>query len=140
MFDHEKLDVYHVSIEFATWSYRTCKDLKGADRYARDQLLRASQSIPLNIAEGNGKLPSPDRQRYLRIALGSALECAATIDVLLGCTVIEAEVAQAGKGLLVRIVAMLTKMTSHSMRVREGSEHEYDDEDSLEAEAGGDRP
>jgi four helix bundle protein len=31
------------------------KSLKGSDRPARDQLLRASQSIPLNIAEGNGK-------------------------------------------------------------------------------------
>jgi four helix bundle protein len=28
--------------------------LKAIDRHARDQLLRASQSIPLNIAEGNG--------------------------------------------------------------------------------------
>lgn len=60
MFDHEKLDVYRVAIKFVTWSYQLCKRLKGADRHARDQLLRASHSIPLNIAEGNGKLPSPD--------------------------------------------------------------------------------
>ena len=126
MFDHEKLDVYRVSIEFVTWSYRSCEDLKGADRHARDQLLRASQSIPLNIAEGNGKLPSADRQRYLRIALGSALECAATLDVLRACGAIEPDVAQAGKDLLVRIVAMLTKMTSRPMHLREEVEYEYE--------------
>ncbi|MBW1788912.1 MAG: four helix bundle protein, partial [Deltaproteobacteria bacterium] len=37
------------------WGYRLAKRLQGADRHARDQLLRASQSIPQNIAEGNGK-------------------------------------------------------------------------------------
>ena len=125
MFDHEKLDVYRVSIEFVTFAYRLCAELKGADRHARDQLLRASQSIPLNIAEGNGKLPSPDRQRYLRIALGSALECAAVLDVLQACNVIETETALTGKGLLVRIVAMLTKMTRRSMQVRDTTEYEY---------------
>ena len=40
MFDHEKLDVYRVSIEFVTWSYRSCEDLKGADRHARDTTSR----------------------------------------------------------------------------------------------------
>ena len=111
MFDHEKLDVYRVSIEFVGWSYRLCETLKGADRHVRDQLLRASSSIPLNIAEGNGKLPSADRQRYLRIALGSALECAATLDVLVACGAIDEGTARTGKNFLVRIVSMLTKMT-----------------------------
>ena len=106
MFDHEKLDVYHVRFEFVTWSYRLCETLEGADRPARDQLLRASPSIPLNRAEGNGKLPSADREGYLRIALGSALECAATLDVLAGCGAIGDETARTGKGLLVRIVSM----------------------------------
>ncbi len=114
MFDHEKLDVYRVSMDFVKWAYRLCNRLKGADRNARDQLLRASQSIPLNIAEGNGKLPSPDRQRFLRIALGSALECAAIIDVLAVGEAIEDTTAARGRALLVRVVAMLTKMTSPS--------------------------
>jgi four helix bundle protein len=130
MFDHEKLDVYRISIEFAAWSYRLCERLQGANRHARDQLLRASQSIPLNIAEGNGKLPSPDRERSLRIALGSALECAATLDVLCACGAIEMQVAQSGKELLVRIVAMLTKMTSRPMQVRDTAEYEYETPDT----------
>jgi len=56
-FDHEK---------FVGWSYRLAKDLQGYDRHARDQLLRASQSIPLNIAEGNGNKPGADRVRFFR--------------------------------------------------------------------------
>ena len=38
--------------------------------------------IPLNIAEGNGKFSTIDRARFLEIARGSALECAACLDVL----------------------------------------------------------
>ncbi|MHC4917139.1 MAG: four helix bundle protein [Planctomycetota bacterium] len=37
---------------------------------------RASQSIPLNIAEGNGKRSKTDRNRYLDTSRGSALESA----------------------------------------------------------------
>ncbi|MGA2867259.1 MAG: four helix bundle protein, partial [Verrucomicrobiota bacterium] len=48
----------------------------------RDQLDRASTSSVLNLAEGNGKFTSPDRGRFLDIWRGSALECAAALDVL----------------------------------------------------------
>ena len=109
MLDHERLDVYRVSLEFASWAYILCKSLKGMDRHARDQLLRASQSIVLNIAEGCGKRPSPDRQRFFMIAAGSARECSAVLDILLRCNVISQESGTKGKRLLVRIVAMLTK-------------------------------
>ena len=111
MFDHEKLDVYQLSVEFVGWSYGQAKELEGVDRHARDQLLRASQSIPLNIAEGNAKLPSPDRLRSWRIALGSALECAAILDVLQVCGAMSEESVANGKRPLERIVAMLTRMT-----------------------------
>ncbi|MCF7708777.1 MAG: four helix bundle protein [Verrucomicrobia bacterium] len=40
------------------------------------------QSIPLNIAKGNGKTAQADRRRYFENARGSALECAAIQDVL----------------------------------------------------------
>ena len=72
-FGHEKLDAYHVSIQYVAWAYEVAKRLRGIDRHARDQLLRASQSIPLNIAEGNGKGTNADRRRFFESARGSAL-------------------------------------------------------------------
>ena len=111
MFDHEKLDVYRVSLEFVAWVYARVDKLKGDRRFARDELIRASQSIPRNIAEGNGKRSQPDRNRFLEIARGSALECTAVLDELFIMKAMnEAEINE-GKGLLERDVSMWTRMT-----------------------------
>jgi four helix bundle protein len=117
--DHEKLDVYRVSLDFAVWAYEISREPKGSDRHARDQLLRASQSIPLNIAEGCGKISPADRARFFPIASGSARECAAVIDILLRCKVVGEDAAAAAKQLLVRIVSMLTRMIERGSQVRE---------------------
>lgn len=109
-FGHENLDVYQLSLEYVVWAYRLSKDLKGNDRHARDQLLRASQSIPQNIAEGNGKGTESDRRRFFEIARGSALECSAIQDVLERCEVIANARNEDGKRMLFRIVSMLTKL------------------------------
>jgi four helix bundle protein len=81
-FDHERLDVYRLSIDYVARSFEASQLLEGLHRHARDQWLRAAQLIPLNIAEGNGKRSLKDRARFLDIARGSALECAAIQDVL----------------------------------------------------------
>ena len=60
-FGHEQLDVSRTAVEYVGWAYRLCERLRG-HRNAKDQLLRASQAIPLNIAEGNGKATDGDRR------------------------------------------------------------------------------
>src|SRR5207248_6598956 len=80
-FDHEKLDVYREAINFCGWVGEFLASIS-AKAAAKDQLDRASTSIPLNIAEGNGKFSYADRARFLEIARGSALECAPSLDVL----------------------------------------------------------
>ena len=119
-FGHEKLDVYRAAIEYVGWAYRFCEALAG-HRNAKDQLLRASQAIPLNIAEGNGKGTDGDRRRYFEIARGSALECGAVQDVLQVCGAMTAEENEKAKALLDRIVAMLTKLGQRGYAVHEES-------------------
>jgi four helix bundle protein len=75
-----------------------------------DQLRRASVSIPLNVAEAAGKVSGADRARYYAMARGSAMECGAITDVCRSLGVIDEMLADRGKALLIRIVAMLTKM------------------------------
>ena len=118
-FGHENLDVYRTSIEYISWVYTNCESLSGTHRHARDQLLRASQSIPLNIAEGNGKATAADRRRYFEIARGSALECAAIQDVLEVRKAIVPKDHLIGKEFLDRIVAMLTRLGGRNYSVGE---------------------
>ena len=67
-------------------------------------------SVPLNIAEGAGKPTVPDRSMYHGIARGSAMECAALLDVCTIAGYVAEPQAREGKQLIVRIVAMLSKM------------------------------
>ena len=80
-FHHEKLDVYRESIAFRAWAGEFLGSIS-AKAAAKDQLDRASTSIALNIAEGNGKFSAKDRSRFFEVARGSALEYAACLDVL----------------------------------------------------------
>ena len=131
IFDHERLDDYRLAIDYVAFSYRIAKTLAGANRPARDQWLRAAQSIPLNIAEGNGKQSLRDKNRYFEIARGSALECASIHDVLSVCDAIDAESNRRGKSDLKRIVSMLTRLIQRTESVSEGSiEYEYEYRDA----------
>ena len=105
-FDHEKLTVYQRSIAFTAWADDLLANVPAGLSVHR-QLDRASTSIPLNIAEGNGKHTPDDRCRFLDIARGSALECAASLDVLVAKGKVEPEAAGKGKEMLVEIVSML---------------------------------
>ena len=104
--DHEKLEVYQASLEFIRWTMPIL-DRLAASVAVRNQLDRASTSVPLNIAEGNGKFTSPDRCRFFDNARGSALESAACLDVIVAKGFVSVQEIEAGKAMLVRIVSML---------------------------------
>ena len=108
-FDHEKLDVYQEAIAFCGWIGELLSQIS-AKAAAKDHLDRASTSLPLNIAQGNGKFSTVDRARFLEIARGSALECAACLDVLAVRKLVAAERILRAKERLVRIVNMLMGM------------------------------
>jgi four helix bundle protein len=106
MFSHEKLTVYQKAITFVAWSQPLLESLP-SKASVRDQLDRASTSIPLNIAEGNVKFSAADRARFLQIAVGSAVECAACLDVVVARGLRGADDVTAGKEQLEMIVKML---------------------------------
>lgn len=118
--DHEKLNVYTAAVAFIEWLNPVFDSIpKGLA--ARNQLDRASTSIPLNIAEGNGKFTENDRCKFFDIARGSALECAACLDVLTAKSVLAADTAAEGKQRLIAVVSMLVGLirANSSWRVHE---------------------
>ena len=118
-FDHEKLEVYREGIAFIAWLSPILEvTLRLGD--VKDHLDRASTSIALNIAEGNGKYGPKDRCRFFDIAHGSALECAAGLDALVAKNKLTREQIRAGKERLQRIVRMLMGL------IKRNSDREYE--------------
>jgi len=105
-FDHEKLDVYRESLVFVGWLSGLLETvLRAGD--VKDHLDRAADSIVFNIAEGNGKYAPKDRCRFFDTAHGSALECAAGLDILVAKQKLKLDEIRPGKERLQRIVRML---------------------------------
>ena len=74
----EKLDVYQLALEFYNKVLALFKNHSFHEhRHLKDHLDRASLSISLNIAEGNGRYHKGDRRNFFLISRGSAFECIA---------------------------------------------------------------
>jgi four helix bundle protein len=139
-FDHEKLDVYRESINFRGWVGEFLASIS-AKAAAKDHLDRASTSIPLDIAEGNGKFSAKDRSRFFEMARGSALECAACLDVLVVRKLTKEESVAAQKERLVRIVEMLVgllrRFSERAADYLSEYDHDYEHEHEREREGNG---
>jgi four helix bundle protein len=106
-FDFEKLDCYQVALEFNALAARL---ITRGHRELRDQLTRAGLSIVLNCAESAGRRAPADKAHFIAIARGSAMECAAIVDVLLSSGIASIGTCREARVLLVRAVQMLTKL------------------------------
>jgi four helix bundle protein len=126
-FDHEKLDVYGLELQFVAWTTDFLEEVSQSPvphrRELHDQLDRACISILLNTAEGNGKRQGLQRARYFDDARGSAFECAACLDASVAKRITKSDRILPGKELLARIVAMLTRLVERfdpdEFRIRE---------------------
>jgi four helix bundle protein len=108
--DHEKLDVYHLALDFLVLANGIIEALPRGRSHLADQFTRASTSVVLNIAEGAGKLSKPDKRRYYMTARGSATESAALLDGCLRLNLLDEALHGKGKDMIVRIVSMLIRL------------------------------
>jgi four helix bundle protein len=68
------------AFQLAKSYYKGCKSLK-LPSHLKDQLMRASSSIALNLAESSGKLTQKDKIKYFSIAFGSLRESQAILEI-----------------------------------------------------------
>lgn len=74
-FRFEDLVVWHGSNTFASKVYRFTNSLPQSEQFGlSDQLRRAANSIPVNIAEGSGSASNKDFANFLNIAIRSIFE------------------------------------------------------------------
>jgi len=72
---YSELNVFKLSHQFVLDIYQLTKSFPNEEKYRLvDQLIRASYSIPSNIAEGNQKNTTKDYMNFLYISRGSANE------------------------------------------------------------------
>ena len=110
MFCHKKLEVYNISIVFVGGVLRIIRLLPPGNADLANQLRRAAMSIPLNIAEGAGRIGKADKQKYYAIARGSALECASIFDIIVTWELCLPEELESERKQLESIVAMVSKL------------------------------
>ena len=82
VFSHQRLDVYRVALEFAAFAHTVVPRVATGRSALREQLLHAAESVVQNIAEGASQVSAAMAKKHYRIALGSAAECAAVLDLL----------------------------------------------------------
>ena len=108
LFDHEKMEVYRVALEYLAFLHGALKNFPSGSADLRDHLDRAGTSITLNIPEGNAKpRHSRDRRKFFRTARGSAQESAGGWDAARIKEYASPETAARAKEMLRRIVSML---------------------------------
>jgi four helix bundle protein len=116
VFDHEKLDVYRLELNFLDWVSELSCDITRDSPQRRSELLeqldRASLSTLLNTAEGNAKRQGRQRAKFFDDARGSATECAACLDAAVAKRFVAADRVKPGKEMLGRIAAMLTRLVN----------------------------
>jgi len=114
-FGHEKLIVYQKAMHFVALR----GDLLGrlVRRVAAcDHLDRGAESILINIAHASNTWLPKERIVYLGHANGSALECAACLDVLVAKGLLTSEDVCPGKSLLAEIVSILITMRKNTAK------------------------
>lgn len=119
-FSFENLDVYQTALEWVERADHLCKTLKGqVSGSLLDQLMRASTSISLNIAEGNGRWHKAEKRQFFWIARGSTFECVPIIQVLQRKGLLKASEYESAYGLLERLAKMLTGLVQSVERLNQ---------------------
>lgn len=71
----EKLEIWNLGVNLVVKVYHSTLSFPENERFGlTSQIRRAATSVPANIAEGNSRLGSKDKSRFIQIAYGSCIE------------------------------------------------------------------
>ena len=105
-----RFDAFSLSLDVIRLLRPLMTALRSHDRSLEKQLRDAASSVSLNVAESRGR-NGKDKIHFLRIALGSAEESAASLYVAEAWGYLSAEQTQPSKDKLNHLLAVLGKLT-----------------------------
>ena len=119
-FPFENLEVYKRSIQFiSTTDSILSRESAHLNRSIIDQLSRAALSIPLNIAEGNGRWHNGDKRNFFWISRGSAFECIPLIEILF----LKGAISEGERSDLRNQIEAIAKMLTRLVQVHSETNH-----------------
>ena len=84
MFDFEKLEVYQIckqqNVEVLTYLKHVGKGID--DEFLKEKWRNATVDIVLNMVEGVGRIPKPDKKAFITVARGYVFECVALTNLI----------------------------------------------------------
>jgi four helix bundle protein len=80
-FIFEKLKVYQKALDLSVYAIKIASKFEYKYSRIRDQFIGAIISIPLNIAEGNGRGSKKEKINFYKIARSSSFECIAIVSI-----------------------------------------------------------
>lgn len=112
-FIFEKLNVYQKSLQLSIEICRLCSDFSIKHSRIRDQLIGAIISIPLNIAEGNGRKTKKDKINFYKIARSSCFECVPLSEICYSLKLIDSDLRHEIRARLSEISKMLSGLIGY---------------------------
>lgn len=109
-FFFENMDVYKRAIDFTDKVAAVSRTFPRGQAIISDQLRRAANSIPLNVAEGSGRWNKGEKRQFYMISRGSAFECVAAAEICFRQSLIDKEKQEELRAELEAICQMLTKL------------------------------
>lgn len=109
VFDHHRLDAFHVALEAMVVVYEIADDLERGNAKLKDQMLRAVQGAYLQTSEAASRTGA-DRLARFRTARAEAGETAAVLEGLERLGLADPVKVDRALELLWRLAAMLTRL------------------------------
>ena len=109
-FPHHRLDAYRVSLQLAASVHAVAAGIPRGRRSLADQMIRASQSTVLLIAEGANRIHSGDKRHRYALARGECGECAAALEMVQVLGIVQTDSTTQALVLADRVGCMLTKL------------------------------
>ena len=103
------LHAHTLAVEAAGAVLRLVATVPPSVKFLADQARRAACSVPLNVAEGHGRV-GRDRLQHYRIAYGSAKEASSALEMLASGRFVDVVEAARAAALLDRVRAMTWRL------------------------------